>query len=518
MIAAEQSRNDDRVEANRAILEVSGISKAFPGVRALRAVNLSVRAGEVHALCGENGAGKSTLMRILAGNEKPDSGDIIFAGRRVSFRGPLDAKQEGILLIHQELSLVPEMSVAENIFLGSLPRKSLGRVDKKLLYENAEKLLATMKSAPSPNAKIRDLSIAQQQMVEIARANAFRASIVIFDEPTASLTENEAEVLFQKIRSLRASNVAVIYISHKMNEVLAISDRITVLRDGEVQATVDTASTDADQITKLMIGRSLDHYYEKSMHEFGSEVLRTEGLRVGDLAKDVSFGIRAGEVLGLYGLVGAGRSETVEAIFGARRVDAGKLFWDGREVKIQSTRDAIELGIGLVPESRKSQGLVLGMGSQNNISLSLLDRLNTFQFLQRKREGALYDDYRGRLRIAAADGSRAVQYLSGGNQQKVVIAKWLARNPRLLILDEPTRGVDVGAKAEIHLLVSQLSAAGVAVLLVSSEMPEIIGLSHRVLTFYHGRVTGEFRGPDVTEQNLIVGAMGGKRGSAELSD
>ncbi|CAM2187629.1 ribose ABC transporter ATP binding subunit [Paraburkholderia sacchari] len=509
MSAVEKSHsNAGGVEMNSPILEVSGISKSFPGVRALNAVNFSVRPGEVHALCGENGAGKSTLMRILAGGERPDSGAIILNGHKVSFRGPLDAKQAGILLIHQELSLVPEMSVEENIFLGSLPRKSLGRLDKKELREHARKVLGAMKYAPDPDAKVGDLSIAQQQMVEIARADAFSASVIIFDEPTASLTESEAEVLLDKIRELKSKNVAVVYISHKLNEVLDISDRITILRDGEVQATISAASADADQITRLMVGRSLDHYYQKGTHEFGSEALRVEGLHVGVHARDITFRLRAGEVVGFYGLVGAGRSETVEAIFGARRANQGKLFWEGREVKIRSTRDAMALGIGLVPESRKSQGLVLGMGSRHNMSLSLLDGLHKFQFLQRRREGTLYEDYRGRLRIAAADGGLPVQYLSGGNQQKVVIAKWLARNPRLLILDEPTRGVDVGAKAEIHQLVAQLSAQGMAVLVVSSEMPEIIGLSHRVLTFYHGQITGEFAGTDITEQNLIAGAMG----------
>lgn len=508
-------QNAERVQDSSAptdprgpILKVSGIAKSFPGVQALKNLDFDVFPGEVHALCGENGAGKSTLMRILAGNEQPDSGEIRFRGEPVSFRHPLDAKQKGILLIHQELSLVPELSVAENIFLGDLPRKGIGQLDRKDLHKRARMILDSMNYNLSPETKVGDLSIAQQQMVEIARADAFSASVVIFDEPTASLTESESSVLFEKIKSLKSRNIGVVYISHKLGEVLEISDRISILRDGELQSTISTSTADADQITRLMIGRSLANHYEKSSVPFGHEVLRVENLSVGEHARNITFGIQAGEVLGLYGLIGAGRSETVEAIFGARRMQNGKVFWEGREARIDGPRDAMKLGMGLVPESRKSQGLILGMGGQHNTSLARLKELSRFWFLQRRQEAALYEDYRIQLMIAAADGFQAVRLLSGGNQQKIVIAKWLARHPKLLILDEPTRGVDVGAKAEIHRLVSKLASEGMAVLLISSEMPEIIGLSHRVITFYHGELSGEFTGKQITEEGMIAGAMG----------
>jgi ABC-type sugar transport system ATPase subunit len=489
------------------VLEVREVSKAFPGVRALDRVSFDLRPGEVHALCGENGAGKSTLMKILAGSYQPDSGALFHRGTEVRLPTPLAARQRGILLIHQEISLVPQLSVAENLFLGSLPGRFGGRLDRKTLYRDAERVLQECGYALRPSDLVESLSVAQQQMVEIARASAFRCSVVIFDEPTASLTDGEAAVLFKNIERLKQQGVGVIYISHKMKEIFALSDRVSVLRDGEARGTLQTRQTDEAEVTRLMIGRSLDQYFDRAHRRFGAEVLRVEDLSVAGRVQKANLSIRAGEVLGLYGLVGAGRSELVEAVFGLRPRMSGRIFWNGREVEMNSPRQAIEQGLALVPEDRKRQGLVLGMGGRHNMALASLRTLSRGGFMRRSRERALYADYRARLKIRAADDGVAVGTLSGGNQQKVVLAKWLAREPKLLIFDEPTRGIDVGAKAEIHALITRMAEGGAAVLLISSEMPEVMGLSHRILTMYRGAITGEVDEADFSEARLVAAVM-----------
>ncbi|WP_254066749.1 sugar ABC transporter ATP-binding protein [Acidisoma sp. S159] len=488
-------------------MRVEGIRKNFPGVVALNGVSFDLRAGEVHALCGENGAGKSTLMKILAGSQAPDTGVLLFKGRPVVLASPLEAKEKGILLIHQEISLVPELSVAENLFLGSLPLLSFGRVDRKTLLRRAKEVLESNDVGVSPKAIAGELSIAKQQMVEIARASAFQCQVVIFDEPTASLTETETEALFETIQRLRHQGVAIAYISHKMKEIFRVSDRVTVLRDGEVRGTLQTRETNEDEVTRLMIGRTLDRYFHRAKRRLGAEVLRVENLSVTGFARNVSFSLRAGEILGLYGLVGAGRSETAEAIFGLRTKTSGEIFVNGREVKVRSAKDALRLGLGLVPEDRKKQGLVLTMGSRQNTGLALLRQISKFGFVANEREETIYQSYRKKLDIRSATSSAKVGTLSGGNQQKIVLAKWLATKPKLLILDEPTRGIDVGAKTEVHSLISDLAEQGLAVLLISSEMPEIMGLSHRILTMQQGIVTGEFDAESVTEEELVVAIM-----------
>jgi ribose transport system ATP-binding protein len=494
-------------DAGGVVMRVEGIRKSFPGVIALNGVSFDLRAGEVHALCGENGAGKSTLMKILAGSQAPDAGVLLFKGHPVLLSSPLEAKEKGILLIHQEISLVPELSVAENLFLGSLPMLSFGRVDRKTLLRRAKEVLESNDVGVSPNAIAGELSIAQQQMVEIARASAFQCEVVIFDEPTASLTETEAEALFTTIQRLRGEGVAIAYISHKMKEIFRVSDRVTVLRDGEVRGTLRTRETNEDEVTRLMIGRTLDRYFHRAKRRGGAEVLRVENLSVPGFARNVSFSLRAGEILGLYGLVGAGRSELAEAIFGLRVKTSGDVFVEGHEAKIRSAKDALELGLGLVPEDRKKQGLVLTMGSRQNAGLALLRQISKFGFVANEREETIYQSYRKRLDIRSASSSAKVGTLSGGNQQKIVLAKWLATQPKLLILDEPTRGIDVGAKTEVHSLISDLAEQGLAVLLISSEMPEIMGLSHRILTMQQGIVTGEFDAESVTEEELVVAVM-----------
>lgn len=485
------------------VLQVEGITKTFPGVRALDTVSFDIRPGEVHALVGENGAGKSTLMKVLAGLYKPDGGKIVYQGAPTQIAGPLSARQKGILLIHQELSLSPELSVAENIYLGAWPTNRFGVLKKRELRRNASAALEALGCGFGPDVRVGTLSVAMQQMVEIARAEAFRANVVIFDEPTASLTDTEKDQLFHTIRGLRSRGVGIVYISHKMDEIFDITDRITVLRDGQVQGTVDTADTSLNQITRMMIGRTLDAYFVKANPVFGAEVLRVEGLGKQGLFDDVSFTVREGEVLGLYGLVGAGRSEVVETVFGVRRADAGKLFWKGRQIVLPTPRQSIDMGMALVPESRKEQGLVLMMGGRENTSLPHLGLFSDLSVMNRTRELATFEKYSSTLSIKTTGPDQAVSQLSGGNQQKFVLAKWLCADPKLIILDEPTRGIDVGSKSAIHELIAELAEQGLAVIVISSEMPEVLGVSHRVLTMSEGAIVAEFKGEAMTEEKLI---------------
>ena len=490
------------------VLSVTGVTKTFPGVRALDAVSFDVRAGEVHALMGENGAGKSTLMKVLAGLYKPDAGTIALRGAPVQITSPLVAREKGILLIHQELSLSPELSVAENIYLGAWPTNALGMLNKRKLRADTQAALTALGCEFGPDVRVGTLSIARQQMVEIARAQAFNADVVIFDEPTASLTETEKVRLFGTIARLKAAGVGIVYISHKMDEIFEITDRITVLRDGQVQGTLDTADTDVGGITRMMIGRDLASYFHRAREDFRDEVLRVEGLAHGSLFKDIGFSVRAGEVLGLYGLVGAGRSEVVETIFGIRRADAGRMIWKGAEIPFPTPRQAIDLGLALVPESRKEQGLVLGMGGRENITLPHLGLFSSLSVMDVARETATFRKYREAMDIKTTGPEQAVAKLSVGNQQKFVLAKWLCAAPSLIILDEPTRGIDVGSKSAIHELIAGLAEQGLAVIVISSEMPEVLGVSHRILTLADGRITGEFTGARMTEQSLIDAVSG----------
>ena len=489
------------------ILHLRGITKTFPGVKALDSVDLDVRRGEVHALLGENGAGKSTLMKILAGTYLPDSGQIELDGQAVSPRKPLDAKRLGILLVHQELSLVPGLSVAENIYLGSLPRKGLG-VDWRKLRADGDAILERLESNVSSRDTVASLSIANQQMVEIARALAFDPRIVIFDEPTSSLTEQEKRILFKNIQRLQDQDVAIIYISHRMDEIFELSDRITVLRDGRQRGTVYTDETNEAEVTRLMIGRDLEDALDKGTATPGATVLEVENLTVPGLFEGVDLDIRAGEVVGLYGLIGAGRSELAETIFGLRPPSSGSIRFFGEERSLSGPAQAVDIGIALVPEDRKEQGLVLGMGVRDNLTLPQIDELARLGFVDGSKERALYVTYKDRLDIKTPGPQQATKNLSGGNQQKIVIAKWLAQSPRLLILDEPTRGIDVGSKSEIHRLIRGLADQGIAVLVISSEMPEILGVSDRILTMYEGRITAELEGEAATEDALIAGSIG----------
>jgi ribose transport system ATP-binding protein len=495
------------------VLRLENIVKTFPGVRALDGVSLSVMPGEVHALMGENGAGKSTLMKVLGGIHQPDDGAIYVEGRKVVMAGPLEAKAKGIVFIHQELSLATELSVAENIYLGELPRRSFGRVDWGRLFAQTDAILKKLKVGFDARTRVGDLSIANQQMVEIARALTVDAKAVIFDEPTASLTDAEKVVLFDVIADLKRDGVAIVYISHRMEEIFRITDRISILRDGQYQGAVATAETTEEAVTQMMIGRKLDLSRNASHHEIGEVALEVRGLSCGKLYQDVSFEVRRGEVLGFYGLVGAGRTEIAETLFGLRDPSAGQILLGGQEARIASPADAIALGVGLVPEDRKGQGLVLGMSCRDNMTLPQVDDLTAGPFMAEGAEVAIFDQYRDRLDIRTPNWKQKVGNLSGGNQQKIVIGKWLSMHPSVLIVDEPTRGIDVGSKSEIHKLLRDLAAQGYAVIVISSEMPEVLHVSDRIVAMYAGRVMRTFTAEEVTEDSLIqaISGLGGDR-------
>src|SRR6056297_2075758 len=490
------------------VLRVENIVKTFPGVRALDGVSFTVMPGEVHALMGENGAGKSTLMKVLGGIHQPNGGSIFVEEVETVMAGPLEAKAKGIVFIHQELSLAEELSVAENIYLGELPLKSFGRVDWSTLYERTDAILKKLNVGFTSRTKVGDLSIANQQMVEIARALTVDAKAVIFDEPTASLTDAEKSVLFEVIADLQSDGVGIVYISHRMEEIFKITDRITVLRDGQYCGTVETANSNEESITQLMIGRKLDLSRNASHHELGDVALEVRGLSCGKLFRDISFEVRRGEVVGFYGLVGAGRTEIAETLFGLRDPSSGKILLNGEDVKIHSPYDAIERGISLVPEDRKDQVLVLGMNCRDNMTLPQVDDLKAGPFVADGAEIAIFDQYRDKLDIRTPGWKQLVGNLSGGNQQKIVIGKWLSMHPNVLIVDEPTRGIDVGSKAEIHNLLRELAAQGYAVIVISSEMPEVLHVADRIVAMYSGRVMRTFTSEEVTEENLIAAISG----------
>lgn len=490
------------------VLRLEGIVKIFPGVRALDGVSLTILPGEVHALMGENGAGKSTLMKVLGGIHQPNEGQIIVNEEPTIMSGPLDAKAKGIVFIHQELSLADELSVAENIYLGELPRKSFGLVDWAKLEDNTNKILKKLKVSFNAKTRVGDLSIANQQMVEIARALTVDAKAVIFDEPTASLTDAEKVVLFEVIADLQAQGVGIAYISHRMEEIFKITDRISILRDGQYQGTVKTAETDEESVTQMMIGRKLDLSRNETNHELGSVAIEVRGLSCGNLYHDVSFEVRRGEVVGFYGLVGAGRTEIAETLFGLRTPSFGTILMDGKEVRIDSPYDAMSRGISLVPEDRKDQGLVLGMNCRDNMSLPQIDEITAGPFVDQGGELAIFDKYYKKLDIRTPSWRQIVGNLSGGNQQKIVIGKWLSMHPNVLIVDEPTRGIDVGSKSEIHNLLRELASQGLAVVVISSEMPEVLHVADRIIAMYSGRIMRTFTSDEVTEENLINAISG----------
>ncbi|MBH1937395.1 sugar ABC transporter ATP-binding protein [Streptomyces sp. AV19] len=486
----------------RELLRVEGVAKSFPGVRALDGVDLTLRAGEVHVLLGENGAGKSTLIKMLAGVHRPDEGRIVVDGEEVAIRSAQDAERLGIATIHQEFNLVPGLSVAENLFLGRQPRTRFGLVDRRAMRERAARLLERVRLDVSPAAPVAGLGIAQLQMVEIAKALGVDARVLVMDEPTAVLTSSEVATLFGIVRELRAGGVAVVFITHHLEEIAELGDRVTVLRDGRSVAEVP-ASVPEDELIRLMVGREITEQYPRRRPELGAPLLRVRGLtrRGADGAPgfaDVGFEVRAGEVVGLAGLVGAGRTEVARAVFGVDRYASGSVEVDGRALARGDVRAAMRAGLGLVPEDRKAQGLLLDAPLDENLTLARLDRDTRGGFVDRRAQRREAAAMAGRLKVRMSGLEQSARTLSGGNQQKVVIGKWLLAGVRLLILDEPTRGVDVGARVEIYRLVNELTAAGCGVLMISSDLPEVLGMSDRVLVMAQGRIAGELSAADGT--------------------
>ena len=492
------------------VLEARNISKRFPGVVALERVSLSVFPGEVLAVVGENGAGKSTLMKILSGALQPDEGEILLDGQVVRFTDPRHALARGIGIIYQELSVIDALSVGENVFLGRLPERPglRGSVDWPRLWRDAARVLERVGVPIDPQRQVRELSVAQKQLVEIARALSQDVRVLILDEPTSSLSLQETERLFEILRGLRAQGVAIIYISHRLEEILTLADRVTVLRDGRVVGTLPIGEATREGLIRMMVGRDLSAYYRTVRSSPGAVRLEVRGLcRTGTL-QDVNLTVRAGEIVGLAGLVGAGRTEFARCLFGVDPIDTGEIRVDGQVVTIRNPRDAVRHGIVLVPEDRKLQGLVLILSVRENITLPVLERLARLGFPSRRAEELVTQSFVERLRIRTPSLEQRVMNLSGGNQQKVVLARALATNPKVLILDEPTRGIDVGAKAEVRALIAELAEAGMGILLISSELPEVLTMSHRILVMSGGRIVAEFSREEATEERVLAAATG----------
>jgi inositol transport system ATP-binding protein len=500
--------------ADNVLLRMEGISKTFPGVRALDDVHLEVRAATVHALMGENGAGKSTLMKVLIGMYEPDAGTITVGGQPVQIPDTAAAFKLGISMIHQELSPVPELQVHENIYLGREPLNRFGLVDKRRMVADTKALFDKWHIAINPRAVMKHLSVAETQMVEIAKAISYDSRLVIMDEPTSAITEREVEHLHRMIRSLRESGVAIIYITHKMDEVFRISDYVTVFRDGRHVATQPATELDRQKLITLMVGRELTHMFPKEQVDVGEVVMSVRGLTrtgtVNDISiRDIGFDLRRGEILGLAGLMGAGRTEVLEAIFGVTPIDAGEITVKGKRVQIREPADAIRHGLGLLTEDRKRTGIMGVLSVGDNMTVASLDRFSPGGWLQKRRMNAAAQRQREALAIKTPTLAQLIKLLSGGNQQKVLVSRWLLTTPDILMIDEPTRGIDVGAKAEIHRLMSTLAKEGKAILMVSSELPEILGMSDRVLVMHEGRLTGEFSRAEVTQEKIMTAATGG---------
>ena len=497
-------------------LLMEGVSKAFPGVQALDDVTFQVGRGEIHALVGENGAGKSTLMKILTGSLRRDKGRIILRGQTVEIDTPSAAQAQGISMIHQELSLIPCLTVGQGIYLGREPRSRFpGLVDWSTLYRNAQQLLDGLNVQVDARTLVQDLSIAQRQMVEVAKALSLNADLIAMDEPTSALSERETVVLFEMMRRLKEQGVSLIFISHRLEEVFQIADSITVLRDGQLIGAAPARELDQDRVVRMMVGRELGEMYPRADAQRQEVVLEISGLSDGRDLHGASLKLHRGEILGLAGLVGAGRTALAETLFGSRPAVEGEIRLEGRAVRIGSPREAIRRGMGLVPEDRKLQGLFLNMAVRENIIISSMDQVSQFYFVNPGKADRLASEYVRKLDIRTPSLRQKVRNLSGGNQQKVIIARWLTLKPRVLILDEPTRGIDVGAKAEIHALMSQLAREGVGVLMISSDLPEVLGVSDRILVMHAGGIAAEFARDEASQDAIMYAATGGKGNYAQ---
>jgi inositol transport system ATP-binding protein len=494
------------------LLRMTSIGKRFPGVQALDNVGLELLPGEIHALLGENGAGKSTLIKILSGAEQPDSGTIEFGGESVTMTSPHDAQRRGIVTIYQEFTLAPNMTIAENVFIGREPGPGVF-VNWREMAAETRAITARLGLQLRPFSIVRDLNVAEQQMVEIARALSMKSRLIVMDEPTSALSSSEVEKLFRIIRDLKAQGLSILFVTHRLEEIMQICDRYTVLRDGRLIGSGFVADTTINGIIRLMVGRQVAALFAHREAESAGEVaLKVEGLtRRGNaqdqnatVLADVGFEVRRGEILGIAGLVGAGRTEMARALFGADRFDSGRIIIDGRQVHIRSPRDAIRYGIGLVPEDRKQQALFLALAVRTNLTMAAHKRIKLWGiFIDEAAEREMVEEYRKKLNIRMASPEQLIASLSGGNQQKVTLARWLALRPKVLIVDEPTRGIDIGAKVEVHHLLFEMARSGIAVITISSELPEVLAISDRIVTMREGRVTGEIKREDANEEILI---------------
>ena len=491
------------------LLRMEGITKTFPGVKALDGVELELFPGEVHALMGENGAGKSTLMKVLGGVHQPNSGTMTFKGEAYSPASPREARDQGVGFIHQELKLAEHMTVAENISLGRMPTRGWGWIDFEELNARAAKALAELGVEISPTTEVGRLNVAMQQMVEIAKTISLKSEIVVMDEPTASLSQKETQHLFEVIEKLRAAGTALVYISHRMEEVFALCQRVTVLRDGQSVGTWMTEELTEESLVRHMVGREVEEQFPPRHANLGEEVLKVEDLRREGAFKNVSFALREGEIVGMGGLVGAGRTEIARCLIGADSRDGGRVLLKGEEVHPKSVLQGIECGFGYITEDRKGEGLVLGLSLEDNITLPNLKAISSGGWIQGAASREMAQRWIEKLKVRTPSEHQLAKNLSGGNQQKIVIAKWLARGCKVLIFDEPTRGVDVGARAEIYRIIEELAEQGVGVLLISSDLPELLGLSDRVLVVHQGHIAGEFEREEATPEKVIACAFTG---------
>lgn len=484
------------------------IRKVFPGVVALDDVHFELRKGEVHILLGENGAGKSTLMKILSGAYQKDGGKIFLEGHETEIKSPKHAQNLGISIIYQEFNLVPHLTVGENIFLGREPVRFPGVIDRKQVFEFTQKILDDLGVAISARKLVKDLGVAQQQMVEVAKALSFDAKILIMDEPTSALTEHEIDELFVAVHTLKENGVSVIFISHRLEELFEIGDRVTVFRDGKYIATCDISAVTKRELIRMMVNRELKEQFPKQKARIGEEILRVERLKRDGVLRDISFSLHRGEILGIAGLLGSGRTELARAIFGVDELDSGRIYVKGELQRIRSPRSAINLGIGFLTEDRKTQGLILILPVKDNICLPSVERFSRLGMVKVKEERRAANRYLRELRIKTPSLNQLIMYLSGGNQQKVVLGKWLCSQAEIFIFDEPTRGIDVGSKVEIYQLMNRLAAQGVAIIMISSELPEILAMSDRILVMQQGSIAGEFSAEEATQEKILNCALG----------
>ncbi len=505
------------MEVLKPVIELKDIHKRFPGVYALKGVSLDIKAGEVHALMGENGAGKSTLIKIISGAYMPDEGEYLMDGRPVSVRNTADAIDKGVTVVYQELNLANNLSVAENIFFGCLPVDSLGRVRWEKLYKDTEKYLARIGLDINPRMKVGYLSIAQQQMVEIAKSLSKEPRVIIMDEPTSALSPKEITNLYEVIRRLRESGVGILYVSHKLEEIFEIADRVTVFRDGEYVGTEKTEALDPDKLISMMVGRKLSDMYPKTQTELGAKLLEVEGLTT-EYVKDITFHVRSGEIVGFSGLMGSGRTELARALFGVDEKLGGTIRINGAAAEFRSTHEAVRRGIGMIPENRKDEGILANLCVKKNMTISTLGQFRKGFSLMNDYEKDRVEGMIKDLRIKTPGLDQLIANLSGGNQQKVIVARWLLKKDiKVLIVDEPTRGIDVGAKSEIYAILDKLARQGLAIIMMSSEMPEILGVCDRTYVMRGGRITGEFDRNDATQERLLACAIDTQKNTVECS-